>query len=485
MENRKVRKVNLILLLIAAVFVFTSCGIYEGHDSSYTEVNTVKGALFEVPSSFLGQATAINTISDAENYEGLYVYKDGEAEYFMFQMDSIAVICEKGTSYGFKDAEDKVSAFSNSQINGKAWITENDDTKVETDNSDGVFKMLARANAAITLTTNQYADFDGYITSVDNGEYEYTLFAGATGTEELTEEQDTICKHIAMSFKIDASYKELVTVDTASEEIEDTTEDTEGTASEEEPVEEVTESTEPTEEEIEDEATTEEDTVVIEDVDESEESTEDNTGENEEPSEEVAEDDTTEEPTEDESVNEETVDEVPAEVIEVPEPTVEAKVDVLANPTESDYYNPLTITQTGQYSPNTYKEGQPTDVESIHIDNLYTGSDAQTLLKTLGVTRKAKDGTSYQVIEYTTSCDITKYYTNIKITGLDGERLKFRGISYTTRTYDVLTKAESGDNRYTKLYCYYEVPNGCKEYALSIGEYAGGLGQLAFYQINN
>ena len=310
------------------------------------------------------------------------------------------------------------------------------------------------------------------------------MFAGATGTEELTEEQDTICSHIAMSLKIDSSYKEVVTVDVPSEDTEEL-EENDTTEKVEEVVEETTESTE----EATNETGSEEDTVVIEDIDESEsteESTEDTTEETSEETTDETEEEVADETTDNESVNEETVAEVPAEVVEEPETVVEtAKVDVLADPTESDYYNPLNITQTGQYSPNTYKENQPTNVESVHIDNLYTGSDAAALLKTLGVTREAKEGTSYQVIEYTTSCDITKYYTNIKITGLDGERLKFRGVSYTTRTYDVLTKAESGDNRYTKLYCYYEVPNGCKEYAICIGEYASGLGQIAFYQIKN
>ena len=154
-------------------------------------------------------------------------------------------------------------------------------------------------------------------------------------------------------------------------------------------------------------------------------------------------------------------------------------------PKYSQYDNPLDITQDGEYFPNMYKEGITTEAANVHIDQIYTGLDANLLLESLGVTKTASNGTSYQVIEYTTTCDITKNYTNIKITGLDGNRLEYKGRCYTTRTYDIFDKAENVYNIYSKLYCYYEVPDGCNEYAISVGEYAGGLGIIAFYKFNN
>ena len=57
-------------------------------------------------------------------------------------------------------------------------------------------------------------------------------------------------------------------------------------------------------------------------------------------------------------------------------------------------------------------------------------------------------------------------YVNVKLRGMDGENLKFRGIAYSQRTYDISVSD-------TEFYSFYAVPNGCREYVLEIGEGAG------------
>ena len=54
---------------------------------------------------------------------------------------------------------------------------------------------------------------------------------------------------------------------------------------------------------------------------------------------------------------------------------------------------------------------------------------------------------------------------------MDGENLKFRGIEYTQRTYDIPVSD-------TEFYSFYAVPNGCREYVLEMGE-GDGKGEEA------
>ena len=60
-----------------------------------------------------------------------------------------------------------------------------------------------------------------------------------------------------------------------------------------------------------------------------------------------------------------------------------------------------------------------------------------------------------------TLCDLR--YINVKLKGLDGENLRFRGIEYSQRCFDIQISQN-------EFYSYYAIPNGCPEYALEIGE---------------
>ncbi len=85
---------------------------------------------------------------------------------------------------------------------------------------------------------------------------------------------------------------------------------------------------------------------------------------------------------------------------------------------------------------------------------------------------KAPDGQSWEIIEYDLNykdCE-NDDYVNIKLKGMDGEALRYRGIKYNARTYDMNYKAEEDGDWVRHLYTYYPVPNGCYEYCLECGE---------------
>ena len=138
----------------------------------------------------------------------------------------------------------------------------------------------------------------------------------------------------------------------------------------------------------------------------------------------------------------------------------------------SDIYHLLKIGETGLYhaydknAENGLSDGEMT------IDQLYTGDAAVKLIREYCQSGKsmyqyadAPTGYSWQVIRYHLSKSQNELYTNIRIEGLDGERLKYHGISCTTRTYDMIYDWDST----TDLYCYYAVPDGCREYMLECG----------------
>ena len=114
----------------------------------------------------------------------------------------------------------------------------------------------------------------------------------------------------------------------------------------------------------------------------------------------------------------------------------------------------------------------------IHPVNIYRGEEAEKIImdyceKTGDYAYfKAPDGQSFEVIEYDLNYKACANddYVNIKLKGMDGEPLRYRGIKYSARTYDITYMAEEDGDWIRHLYTYYPVPNGCYEYCLECGE---------------
>ena len=70
--------------------------------------------------------------------------------------------------------------------------------------------------------------------------------------------------------------------------------------------------------------------------------------------------------------------------------------------------------------------------------------------------------------------------------GFDGEKLKYRGVGYSKRTYDIWTNVTEGDDGWEYGYiAFYAVPNGCYDYAIACGDQTeNGYGYKAYYKIH-
>lgn len=127
---------------------------------------------------------------------------------------------------------------------------------------------------------------------------------------------------------------------------------------------------------------------------------------------------------------------------------------------------------------------------------VYRGEEAENLIKEFCTATNQYEyiecppGSAWEVVEYKLNYKdcVNDNYVDIKLKGVDGEVLKYRGIKYTARTYDMLYKAEEDGKWILHNYVYYAVPNGCLEYCLECGERESKNGteiNAAYYHIMN
>ena len=122
-------------------------------------------------------------------------------------------------------------------------------------------------------------------------------------------------------------------------------------------------------------------------------------------------------------------------------------------------------------------KGQPGHVQ--YGDGLYACVKLERILTPQEVRQKAAESKDmpgefeevpagcYEGAVYSTDVDTSNVFLGMHLIGLDGEELKFRGIRYPVRTYEISKGKKSGDG--TKdILVYYPVPNGCGNYALEI-----------------
>lgn len=445
------KKLLSICLWIAMVGCLTGCGkgsVYVAHDNDYTQITSVQGVSFDMPSYMLSQATAISAIFQNEEYSGAYVYRDGESKYIMFDMEQIVVACGV-TDFNFQGNENEETLESD-DIEG-VWMSKSGEKfSYDKDDSDGIYKIVADVNAEFSVTPNQYGEYTGKMASINAEGQEWSIFAGAkTNGTELSKSQDKIITHIVKSFEA-AQNLSLIFPDTETTSTEVITiPETE---------ELFPEQTEVAESETETEIEMEPETGTEEDVPKEEETSKEET----EPEEEVTSTENTNPEEEGAGAISEEGNSVPAEEPE------EKPLDPVLTGKLSDIYNPIGL---GEWS-NASGQNAYGELENgyVRIDSVITGKEAADFVQKYGEYKDtAMDGTAFEVVEYSTTINPERAYLDVRFEGVDGERLKLRGVSYTTRTYDVLSLVEEKDGVYTKLYAYYEVPTGCKEYLLETG----------------
>lgn len=460
----------------------------------YTEITDVEGISFYVDDRLLDMATAITQISDEAGLDSstYYVYKDGSTRYILFNLNKLVVMVQKGTSFHFEEAENYEKALESSNI-CNIWFSKEGKSL---DITEGKDKYVATVNAAITITRTLYDDFTGKLVTISSNGEEWGIFVGVPGTnysavssidkeiietmaesihtvetsdtetptnieqqpeERTTTETETI-ESASMETTISEEYTEVYETSSTPESIitEPTTE-SENSLSEE---------PETNTEEVQSEQETNVDTISVIISGE--------TGIIEQEQEEISEQETIEPPENDNEQEvqnpKETITEM--NLIEAPSQQKE-KVSSDGFVYVSDIYSMLDIGDSAIITGIDYKS-KNYEEPVIRLTEIYSGYEATQLLKEVLGSNYAepKAGCSWNVVRYDvdySNC-IGKPYVNIKLRGMDGTVLKYRGVKYSKKTHDIFTEVYIEGNWNVGYLCYYEVPNGCKEYVLECGE---------------
>ena len=488
---RKFISVTLIMALITALL--TGCGdkLYtDGDANGYTIINDVDGAAFSIVTNIVRNATAVTNISENMNFEidQTYLYKNGQDQYLLFNISSVVVAVQKGTSFGVSGEADKAESIKSNNLLG-IWFNIPTKKLEYTDNTaDNVYKMMATVNAEVSITSEVFNDFAGKLVVISDGTDEWSLFVGTSGTDYEALDNDTkdVISYIAASFQrsdyAPEEYTPAVTVGGAEESSED--------ISAPEAVEEISVVSEPedkgeevTEESVEESSAASEDTSKEYQVEEIEielieESTED------EPQKEEAELEVVEEVIEEVTEPEETklgAETEDSDRLSAMQEAIKRGDSIELNnqkafPKDDDtvykstIYDMLRLRNWGYADILTGKNN--VHAVSAKISDLITGANAADIIKNASISGDipyeyfdAPAGCTWHMVRVILTSENAEYLQalDVKIVGADGNKLNFRGIKYPSRTYNI-------ELSNTEKYVYYAVPNGCSEYVLEIGD---------------
>mgnify|MGYP006916090201 CR=1 FL=1 len=536
----------IISSLIAGMLVTGCSSVYESPKSNYTQVDSIPGYSFDVPSDLLSLTTAVTSLDSSTDYgTDYYLYKNGNDRYLLFNISSIVVTVQKGTVFDLANTKDDVKAVQSTDVNG-VWFT-TDGKSISKDKSEGVYKEIIPVEAEVAVSTQTYGNFAGYVASIQSDNEECTLFVGVPGdsVDSISGNKAKVLNHVAKSFAAaaveeDSSYhvttrkkpedktdeditddetnKDKPTDEAQSEtgENEKTSDSTDKITEEvidEDTVNNVTEENEAPEDEINDnkESSQSSDGVVVTKIDPEEDNQTDTQAtvskieekddvvididEPKEAEEKPSENTVVVSKIEDTDDDKSSDDSKPKDSAAEDENKKEKKtIHVESNQQEavggeSDIYHMLKIGDKGIFTGLNEGEESITEAE-VTIEKLYTGDKATKMIKKLldnpDQLKKYEDppiGCRWHLIEYSLSVNPKDVFVNINIVGMDGEKLRSKGVEYSKRTYDIYTSMSAGNH---KLYCYYAVPNGCNEYALAVGEKFNFMDGThpAYYMVN-
>lgn len=460
--------VIVIAVLAAVVILVTgkkgkSSGSSEaGGRSNYMEVKSVPGVKFEVNKDLSDYATAVMEVSKDIDFvkNASYSYGNGEDTYMLFNMSQYIVIVQKGTNFAL-DATSVEDSLKNNSLNG-IWFTK----KGGISSNDG--KWVIDVTAQVVITNQIYNDFTGKLAVVKNGGTEWSMFVGAVNANDAT--LADMAKYTSGTF---AYYAGTENASNMVYEI-DTEAKTEGRPELVAMQEQTPEPTvKPTEEPAAKQITEPDETPGPDETQKPEQTTEPAGVDPEE----------TTEPSEEKTKQEE-----PGVLVAKDNQKTYSYSDDKAY--TSTVYNMLTYGQTGYASAINQDTGEFNDI-FVRI-TAYNDEDTTKKLIDAHVRSgnayyesiEAPMGTHWESVTYDVKHDPSQsYYLNVQMVGLDGEKLKYRGIAYPKRSYDI-TDNVSEEGEWEKGYVsFFAVPNGCSDYAVACGDAIEGLGFKAYYRV--
>ena len=377
----------------------------------YKTIRDVPGIEFQVNKEFSDYSTAVLEISkniDFLDYQ-TYSYKNGTDTYLLFNMNSYIIIAKKGTDFDFPNMGVEESLSVNS-VDG-IWFSLSGKNPIKESSED---RYILSVTAQVVITPLVYNDFQGTLTVVRKDGDEWTLFAGTAARA------DDVCKE-----SIGYTANTIFPVEAR------------------EPIE------------------TKNAIVAVENEMGS-------AGYTEEDSHVDADNLSGEETHTDEQSQEE-------EIFYIRESQIRQDLEK-GKVYESDPYSMLKTGNAGIAATMNEQGGGYTEVY-IRVDQLYSKEETAGLIKeyissgqSYYAEMEAPEGTHFEAVSYSVRyLDLVPSYVNIKLCGLDGEDLRFRGVIYPQKTYNIFDTVTNADGWESGNICFYAIPNGCLEYALYCG----------------
>lgn len=488
MKNKYLKSACLVLCLMT---LLSGCGKKTSNNAAidYMTISSVDGIIFEIPQAFSSKATAVTKVADDQNFAAneIYSYTNGNDEFMFFCMDELVILANKGTNFHFSQAEDKENALGTSSVIDSMCSKLGKKLNFTESNKDGAYKFIAEVSENVSITTELYGDYIGKLAVIEDGTDEWSVLVGVKGISlsDISKEQLSVVNSVTDSMKItDGEYVvknntpeyDVVINDDASE-----------TASSDEASSEISvEQKKEPEQEKEEAPSKEPDDVVVfeENTDQDDDSGASASIENS--TEGASTEDTPEEnalpETEKDAETENTSDNTENETTSKPEEKIhdnQKERDLSEEKVyDSDVYSLLKV---GNYG-ITVCAGTNNDVQYpvVHLKNIYTGPNAIKVVQDQAASTSRYDyfeaplGYSWQVAEYDViyTDPNSRHEIDVRMLGVDGNKLVYRGVPAPQRTYLADYEAESDPETGTlyNLKVFYAVPNGCKEYVLKFGD---------------
>ena len=438
------------------IFSITGCGmgksLYDSGKAGYTPVTTMGGATFEINSAVARNATAITNISPDMNFEPdqTYLYKNGEDEYFLFNMSSVVLVAQKGTKFDLS-LSNKAETVKSAGILG-VWFTpekKNGLEYSEMTDSNGIYKMVATVTGQVSINENLYNDFTGKLSIIDDGSTQWAMFVGSIGDDysKLDNATQDVLSYMAYTLDVEQNSP----IQSVGEQVYVVSND-QTLGSEE--MEEVPEQISQIETESQD--TVPSDIVIIEE----EQSMNTEAGIQDETGVQIGHPETViqeEQSSEEIQSTEETVISLEPEYPVI----VNGRETIRLNNQKHKEKKPNTVYESsiydllepGQAGYASVIVGKKYEKVTVTLDKIYRDKEAQSMLIKFyanGIAQgnyfEASPGTSWQVAHFKINYGDAEGYLNSKFCGMDGAALNYRGIKYSQKTYN------------------------CHEYVLSFGE---------------
>lgn len=197
------RKKIAIIIMAMVMLCFSGCGAKKVSDENYLTVKDIDSAAFKVLATVARNATATTNISEGMTFEKnqVYLYKNGEDEYFLFRMDSVVLAAQKGTKFNLQNTNDKMDAITNNKLLGIWFDAPGKKLEFQENLADGVYSFTCTINAEVLINSDLYNNFAGKLTVINDGSDEWALFVGSVGEDyqALSKEAKSSIEYMASS----------------------------------------------------------------------------------------------------------------------------------------------------------------------------------------------------------------------------------------------------------------------------------------------